>query len=82
MKFPKSVHAEGWANHIDTTKPEHLPDALKDRGSAPRVMPTMSTAIPVSPVVTATVPPIVSPAIPLSAPAAAPRGSRSTTSRS
>lgn len=29
MKFPKSVHAEGWADHIDTTAPEHLPDALK-----------------------------------------------------
>jgi len=29
MKFPKSVHAEGWLDHIDTTAPEHLPEALK-----------------------------------------------------
>lgn len=35
MKFPKSVHAEGWATHLETTKPEHLPDALKDGIHAP-----------------------------------------------
>lgn len=35
MKFPKSMHAEGWANHLEETKPEHLPDALKAGGSAP-----------------------------------------------
>lgn len=35
MKFPKSVHAEGWASHLETTKPEHLPDALKDGIHAP-----------------------------------------------
>lgn len=29
MKFPKSMHAEGWASHLEETRPEHLPDALK-----------------------------------------------------
>ncbi|MDR7269096.1 hypothetical protein J2X20_001725 [Pelomonas saccharophila] len=32
MKFPKSMHAEGWASHLEETKPEHLPDALKSTG--------------------------------------------------
>jgi hypothetical protein len=32
MKFPKSMHAEGWASHLDETRPEHLPDALKPAG--------------------------------------------------
>ena len=34
MKFPKSMHAEGWASHLEETKPEHLPDALKPAGNA------------------------------------------------
>ena len=29
MKFPKSLHAEGWSNHLETTTPEHLPPGLK-----------------------------------------------------
>lgn len=40
MKFPKSMHAEGWASHLEETKPEHLPDALKPTGqSRPAVGP-------------------------------------------
>lgn len=34
MKFPKSMHAEGWATHLEETRPEHLPDALKTAGPA------------------------------------------------
>lgn len=34
MKFPKSMHAEGWASHLEETRPEHLPDALKSSGQA------------------------------------------------
>ncbi len=34
MKFPKSMHAEGWASHLEETQPEHLPDALKSTGRA------------------------------------------------
>ncbi|KQV61038.1 hypothetical protein ASC95_06380 [Pelomonas sp. Root1217] len=29
------MHAEGWANHLEETKSEHLPEALRDGGAAP-----------------------------------------------
>jgi hypothetical protein len=34
MKFPKSVHAEGWLDHIERTAPDHMPEALS--GTAPQ----------------------------------------------
>ncbi len=34
MKFPKSMHAEGWASHLEETRPDHLPDALKPAAQA------------------------------------------------
>lgn len=43
MKFPKSLHAEGWANHLETTKPEHLPPGLKS--TAP-TRPAMRAELP------------------------------------
>lgn len=43
MKFPKSVHAEGWLDHMEKTTPEHLPDALaadaRPRAAVPRAEP-------------------------------------------
>ncbi|MGM9483605.1 BON domain-containing protein [Roseateles sp. NT4] len=39
MKFPKSMHAEGWASHLEETKPEHLPDALKSGQAKPAIGP-------------------------------------------
>lgn len=36
MKFPKSMHAEGWLSHIDTTAPDHRPDALKPSTGIPK----------------------------------------------
>jgi BON domain len=57
MKFPKSVHAEGWADHIDTTKsdkPAASPlHAAKAPGMGVRmnstVTPSLSTTPPVMP---------------------------------
>ncbi|RZL35599.1 MAG: hypothetical protein EOP35_13180, partial [Rubrivivax sp.] len=59
MKFPKSMHAEGWANHIDTTPgtgeartvkagaghslPGARPLTGGVRSDAPRVAPSLST---------------------------------------
>lgn len=39
MKFPKSMHPEGFYDHLDKTAPEHLPEALKP--TAPGVKPTV-----------------------------------------
>ncbi|MBI3346985.1 MAG: BON domain-containing protein [Burkholderiales bacterium] len=36
MKFPKSMHAEGWLSHIDTTAPGSQPDALKRATGSPK----------------------------------------------
>ena len=46
MKFPKSVHAEGWLDQMEKTKPEHLPDALTADGT-PRAVPRPRPAEPV-----------------------------------
>jgi hypothetical protein len=46
MKFPKSVHAEGWLDHIETTKPEHMPEALSAHAAAPSRRPVSSAASP------------------------------------
>lgn len=45
MKFPKSVHADGWLDHVETTQANHLPDALKDGGNAPLSAPTTTRGI-------------------------------------
>ena len=45
MKFPKSVHADGWLDHVETTRANHLPDALKDGGNAPLSAPTTTRGI-------------------------------------
>lgn len=54
MKFPKSVHAEGWLDHMETTAPTHLPDALRDGGNAPLNAPTSRVDRPAAPRVTPT----------------------------
>ncbi|WP_422017497.1 BON domain-containing protein [Roseateles sp.] len=46
MKFPKSVHAEGWLDHIETTKPEHMPEALSAHAAAPLRRPVTPLASP------------------------------------
>jgi hypothetical protein len=46
MKFPKSVHADGWLDHVESTQVNHLPDALKDGGNAPLSAPTTTRGIP------------------------------------
>lgn len=38
MKFPKSLHAEGWSSHLDTTTPEGQPPSTK-----PSVKPAATT---------------------------------------
>lgn len=50
MKFPKSVHAEGWAGHIDTT-----PGALSKASEVP-LTPSLSTTPPAAPRVAAAAP--------------------------
>jgi hypothetical protein len=46
MKFPKSIHAEGWIDHVAKTEPEHLPEALSANGTAPLRRPVTSMAAP------------------------------------
>ena len=61
MKFPKSLHADGWADHIDTTKSEAVPGVPSGSAAAhlhgakapgirinsPRVAPALSSTRPV-----------------------------------
>lgn len=46
MKFPKSVHADGWLDRMEKTEPEHLPEALAPNGTAPTRRPVTSMAAP------------------------------------
>lgn len=51
MKFPKSLHADGWSNHIDTTKSDKPSPAAKPMGVKPslRDEPLRMTPAPATP---------------------------------
>lgn len=38
MKFPKSMHAEGWLNHIEPTTLGHMPKGMKNDAAAPKAI--------------------------------------------
>lgn len=81
MKFPKSVHAEGWAEHIDTT-PGALSDTPKSAVSHPQGAKIAASAIrlndaPVSPSLSTVPPPLTHSAAP-----AAPRVAQAAADRS
>lgn len=86
MKFPKSVHAEGWANHIDTTPSGAAPAKAVPAGGKKRSIlheplhvpapePLMQTASPAAPfrATAASAPSVAPPPVRPTASATAPR---------
>ncbi|MCE4556296.1 BON domain-containing protein [Roseateles cellulosilyticus] len=71
MKFPKSLHADGWADHIDTTPVERKPGATKVAGSPLRPMKpaaAMGMNTPRATSVLSTTPPVADMATPRAEP--------------